>query len=443
MSKPADFRDPRTLAGVAPDTPLCVALSGGADSVALLAMLAGDPHLCAVHVHHGIRGAEADRDADFCRDLAKKYGVPLTVLPIDAPAIAKRRGISLETAAREGRYEAICAHLQKNHIPLLATAHHADDQLETILQHLLRGSGLKGLGGIPACRPLGKEILVVRPLLLLTKKNLLAYLASLGQNYVTDSTNAQGCCTRNRLRLEVAPILEELYPAAATTAARCAETLREDERYLEALASDFLKKEGSEPSLSALSALPRPIFSRVLRQFLPVPPERVHIDALADFCQKAVPHATLSLPRATVVAENGKLCFLKDPPIATTYEILLKPGENLLPGGGSVLLYPKEHTPPTDSRHTFIVPIALCSDKIKGHLRARNLRPGDKLYSGGVNRAVRRLCGSSVSALTRAQMPLLTDDAGVVATPFGANHNIRDDVYQKEGQDLIVYLLFD
>ena len=108
---PSGFKDPRTLAGLPKDAPLCVALSGGADSVALLSLLAADAHVSAVHVHHGIRGAEADRDADFCRDLAATLGVPLTVLSIDAPALARSRGVGLETAARDGRYEAITEHL--------------------------------------------------------------------------------------------------------------------------------------------------------------------------------------------------------------------------------------------------------------------------------------------------------------------------------------------
>ncbi|MBE6690907.1 MAG: tRNA lysidine(34) synthetase TilS [Ruminococcaceae bacterium] len=443
MRRPDSFRDPRALAGMAPDTPLCIALSGGADSVALLTMLSEDPHLSAVHVHHGIRGAEADRDADFCRALAKKHGIPLTVLRIDAPALAKARGVSLETAARDGRYEAILSHLRQNGIPLLATAHHADDQLETLLQHLLRGSGLRGLGGIPACRPLGEGIFVVRPLLLLTKKELLAHLADCAQDFVCDSTNEEGCCTRNRLRLEVTPVLEELYPGASAAAARCAEALREDERYLEQLADEFLQSEGREPLLASLAALPRPLFLRVMRQLLPTDPAWVHIDALAAFCQKATPHATLSLPGVTVAAENSRLCLLREAAPVSDYEILLRPGENPLPCGGKVLLCEKSDTPPASICHTFVVRLPLCSANIKGALRARNMRAGDKIRSGGVHRAVRRMSGPAVPSATRARMPLIVDDAGIVATPFGQNHNIRDDVFQKDGTDLVVYLLFD
>jgi tRNA(Ile)-lysidine synthase len=114
IAPPAEFLDPNELLHLHPTetVPICVALSGGADSVALLAMLADRTALSAVHVHHGIRGEEADRDADFCRALTDRLGIPLTVLNIDAPALAKARGVSLETAARDGRYAVIEAHMR-------------------------------------------------------------------------------------------------------------------------------------------------------------------------------------------------------------------------------------------------------------------------------------------------------------------------------------------
>lgn len=437
------WQDPRTLAGAAKNAPLCVALSGGADSTALLCLLSGDPQLSAVHVHHGIRGAEADRDADFCRTLCEGLNVPLTVLHIDAPAIAASRGVSLETAARDGRYAAITAHLQQHSIPLLVTAHHADDQLETMLQHLLRGSGGAGLGGIPACRTLSDGVTVVRPLLHITHEAILAYLAQMGQSYVEDSTNNEPCCTRNRLRLTVTPLLRELYPEGAAAAARCAAALQEDEAYFREQAAAFLMQEGREPRIAALMALPRPILVRVLQQLLPVAPTRVHLEALFAFCEKAIPHATLSLPETRVTVENGRLCLLAEE-ICEGYDIPLHEGENPLPCGGAVWVLPRGtmHTPPTDIHHKYVVQIPLCRDMIKGELHARTLRPGDKLHSGGVNRAVRRLPGSDVSIATRARMPLLTDEHGVVACPFGKNHNVRDDAYDKAG-DLTVLLLFD
>ena len=438
------LRDPRALAGCPSDTPLCIGLSGGADSTALLCLLAGDPHLSAVHVHHGIRGAEADRDADFCRRLCAERGVPLTVLYVDAPALARERGISLETAARDGRYAVITAHMQQNAIPVLVTAHHADDQLETLLQHLLRGSGLRGLAGIPACRPLCDGALVVRPLLWTTHRELTAYLAQMGQSYMEDSTNGEGCCTRNRLRLEVTPILEQLYPGAAQNAARAAESLREDEDYLSELAAAFVREEGNAPTAARLAALPRPLFARVMRALLPTVPERTHVEALHALCREAIPHAALDLTDVRVSIEGGRLCIAPRRAAHTDYDLPLHEGENPLPCGGAVWVLPRGAEPPfSPAVHRFIVQIPLCSSKIKGALRARNMRPGDRLRAGGVNRAVRRLPGSEIPLSTRVAMPLLTDGEGVLACPFGKNHNVRDSAFAKEGCDLDVYLLFD
>ena len=449
LMPPAGFKDPRALAGLPKDTPLCVALSGGADSVALLSLLAADPHVSAVHVHHGIRGAEADRDADFCRDLAARLGVPLTVLSIDAPALARELGVSLETAARDGRYKAITAHLEKENIPLLVTAHHADDQLETILQHLLRGSGLSGLCGIPACRPLASGIQVVRPLLTITRAALRDYLEKVGLSHVEDSTNQQGCCTRNRLRLEVLPVLSELYPAGIEAAARCAELLTEDESYLDSLAADFLQAEGDEPPLSALAALPRPIFSRVLRRLLPISPERAHIEALAAFCQKATPHALLSLPSLTVAAENGRLHVIQAQDSFADYEVELCEGETPLPainGLAIVARNGKNCEMQPNNIYKYSTRLSFCSAIIDGKLAVRNRREGDRIRSGGMHKAVRRLSGQEHLPLSvRKKMPLLVDDSGILAVPFTAPRAVlRDGALQKNApRDVTVYLFFN
>ena len=179
-----------------------------------------------------------------------------------------------------------------------------------------------------------------------------------------------------------------------------------------------------------------------MRRLLPLSPERVHIEALATFCQKATPHATLSLPGATVTVENGRFSLLRDPIETTDYDIPLHEGENPLPCGGAVHLCYGAHTPPK-SAWRFTVSVPLRASAVQGTLRARTMQPGDKLRAGGMTRTVRRLCGSEISAATRARMPLLVDDNGVAAVPFGKNHNVRDDLYPGENRDLTAYLLFD
>ena len=145
--------------GIPTNVPLLVAYSGGADSSLLLALAKayGELHqvpVFAAHLHHGIRGAEADRDLNFCRQTARGLGIPLFEKRVDIPALAHVSGKSLETEAREQRYAFFHEIMEAKKIPLLLTAHHADDQLETLLFRFLRGCGTKGVGGIPKVRPL-------------------------------------------------------------------------------------------------------------------------------------------------------------------------------------------------------------------------------------------------------------------------------------------------
>ena len=204
----------RTIADhamLAPGETVLLALSGGADSVALLCALRalGYP-VRAFHLNHCLRGAESDRDEAFCRALCERLGVPLTVERIDVRAQTAGEGI--EAAARRIRYERLAAAAQGAKI---ATAHTADDNLETMLFHLARGTGPKGLAGIPPVRD-G----VIRPLIGVERAQVEAYLAELGQDYVTDSTNLADSYTRNRIRHGVVPALRQINPEAGRAALR-------------------------------------------------------------------------------------------------------------------------------------------------------------------------------------------------------------------------------
>ena len=435
------------LAGVTPHTPLAVALSGGADSVALLHILKAQHGgaLCAIHVHHGIRGAEADRDAAFCRTLCEELQIPFALLRVDVPALCAERGMGMESAARAARYEAIAEEMKRREIPLLATAHHADDQLETLLQNLLRGAGTRGLCGIPAVRPLreGESALVVRPLLQMTKEQILAYLAENGLDFVTDSTNDTPCCPRNRLRAEVMPVLRELWPAGAARAARAAVSLAEDEAYLRSLATDFLLREGDFPRVENLAALPRPVFARVMQEMLPVVPEAAHIDALWELVQNARPHKTLSLPCVRVRIEQGRLTLAPAGESAVQdYEIPLADGITLLPDGiGVAVLGEKDGNclPDGMNVYRYETRVDFCSAILKGDAVLRNRRAGDQILSGKCHKTVRKLpCMTKFPPETRARMPLLCDAQGVLAVPAGP---VRDGA--KKNADKTLYLFFN
>lgn len=442
---PLGYVSPHVLAAAAPDAPLAVALSGGADSVALLHLLKTQETgaLFAIHVHHGIRGEEADRDANFCRALCEKFGVPLSVLHVDVPTLAAENGLGLESAARAARYEALAAEMQKRNIPLLATAHHADDQLETLLQNLLRGAGTRGLCGIPAVRALADGALVVRPLLQMTKQQILDYCTANGLDFVTDSTNGEPCCPRNRLRAEVIPVLRELWPAGASRAARAAASLAEDEAYLRSLAADLLAREGNAPRVSALAALPRPVFVRVMQQMLPMPPEAAHIDALWELISAPAPHKALSLPHACVRIEQGRFTVREDAPREIAdYEIPLREGVTCLPDGIGVAVLGEKGAnciPDGMNIYRYETRIDFCSAIMKGSAVLRNRRAGDRILSGKCHKSVRKLPAMAAFPLdVRERMPLLCDGEGVLAVPFGP---VRDGA--KKNADKTLYLFFN
>ena len=440
---PRGWRDPRALAGLSAPAPLCVALSGGADSVALL--LLTPPPVAAVHVHHGIRGAEADRDAEFCRALCARRNVPFTVLYADVPARAGETGESMETAARAERYRLLAEFAAANRIAGVLTAHHADDQLETLLQHLLRGSGLRGMCGIPAVRREGGALLI-RPMLETPKEEIPAYLAARGEVFVTDSTNAERGCTRNRLRLDVLPALKAIAPAAAEKAATAARRMSEDEKWMEDTAAAFLAEHGENPPAAALSALPRPIFVRVIQALFPKDFGEAHFEALFTLVSRAVPHSSLSLPHGAAKIEGGRLVLTAGTPArapASDYETPLSPGVTELPGVGLAVVGSSANNPlpPPKNLYKYATSVSFLSDNMKGKILVRNRRAGDRLLSGGMHRAVRKL--PQLAALppeVRQRMPLLADDAGILAVPFCPP---RDGAAEKGKNDLTVWFYFD
>ncbi|MDR0924824.1 MAG: tRNA lysidine(34) synthetase TilS, partial [Hungatella sp.] len=229
----------------APGDRVIVALSGGADSVCLLVVLHElrkelGLELKAVHVHHGLRGKEADRDSDYARKLSEDLGVPFACVRVDAALYAREHGMSVEEAGRHLRYQIF----EKERLDFsgtkIAVAHHRDDQAETILYNLFRGTGLKGLGGM---RPVRDKI--VRPLLSVGREEILAYLAEKGISYCEDSTNAQTDYVRNRIRRRILPVIrEEVNRRAGENILHAGEMAAQADAYLEKQAEGILKARG-------------------------------------------------------------------------------------------------------------------------------------------------------------------------------------------------------
>lgn len=226
-----------TLKGLDKDRLYLVALSGGPDSVALLRMMHdGGYHVEAAHCNFRLRGAESDRDEAFCKELCEQTGTKLHLAHFDTKAFAELRGISIEMAARELRYQWFTHLAEDIGAEGVCIAHHSDDQVETILLNMLRGTGLKGLLGMRR-----KNGLFLRPLLGISRKEILDYLDAIGQNYVTDSTNLEDDVQRNQLRLDIIPLLEQVTPAAKQNILRMADNLSDVEAIVNESLEEALK----------------------------------------------------------------------------------------------------------------------------------------------------------------------------------------------------------
>ena len=201
-----------------PDARVLVALSGGADSVALLRMLLHLGYRChAMHCNFHLRGEESDRDERFVIDLCNALQVSCDVAHFDTRTYAEGHHLSIEMAARELRYREFERVRKTKGLDAICVAHHQDDAVETLLLNLIRGAGINGLTGMRV-----KNGHVVRPLLCLTRDEVLAFLDSLGQPYVTDSTNFTDEYARNKIRLGLLPLMEQINPAARANIARSA-----------------------------------------------------------------------------------------------------------------------------------------------------------------------------------------------------------------------------
>jgi len=227
-----------------------VAVSGGPDSVALLMALIQLSKklkftLAAAHLNHRLRGKEADEDANFVKALAKSLNIPLASKEVDIKSLKQRRGGSIEEVARDERYAFLCSTAAKMGCNKIALGHNLNDNAETTLMNLLRGSGVKGLGGIPPHRQMnGVEL--IRPLIAVTRKEILAYLRRRKAKYRTDSTNVDTTFKRNRIRHKLIPLLGRDYnPKVTLILGETARVMRQTNQYLESevqrLTGDLVK----------------------------------------------------------------------------------------------------------------------------------------------------------------------------------------------------------
>jgi tRNA(Ile)-lysidine synthase len=365
-----------------PGDRVAVAVSGGADSVALLRVLLELRQelgvvLSVAHFHHGIRGAEADADQQFVRELAERYGLELDSGAADVPARARVQKSSLETAARDLRHQWFAALLGKDHgkADKIATAHTLDDQAETVLMRLLRGTGSRGLAGI---FPMQRERRLVRPLLEVTRREVEAYLTAIAQPWREDSSNRDRSHTRNRVRHELLPLLErDFNPAIRHTLADLAEVARAEAEYWNAEASSMLSRllRAGKPSrsgrtssrdaaqtvaieLDPFQALPLALRRQVLYQLgeqLGITLEFTHIQQLTELAGGKIQGRRVPLPGGMAALRSFR-------------ELQFGPQQETAPG--------------PDYRYSLSIPGEVAVPELGSIIRARLVRAGEPSAAG-------------------------------------------------------------
>ncbi|MBQ8907104.1 MAG: tRNA lysidine(34) synthetase TilS [Clostridia bacterium] len=428
-----------------------LALSGGVDSSLLLVLLQalcqkeGFP-LEAMHVNHGIRGEEALRDERFCASLCKDLGVPLHIAAISVPALAEEEGKGIEETARKHRY----AHLEKKReergLSAIVTAHNANDNAETVLLHLVRGTGLRGLCGIPAVR--GR---LLRPLLRVTKEMIYEAAREASLSFVEDSTNGDVAYARNYIRHELFPRMERLNPSLCDAFSRMTVEVGRDAAYLDCLAKEKFEAlyDGKALCRAALSSLPYSLAYRLLLLLHGAQcegaekPSALQIEGAVGKIQSDA-CGSLSFPSAfSLVVERESVFFrIEGEPLFDFGEEKIRLGENCLANGGILYVSLGKEDNLFTNLHKPVIHRTLSSATIQGELFVRSKREGDSYRYGGRTRKLKKLFSdASVPPHLRSRVPVLCDEKGIVwVAGFGVREDNEKDKTKVYNQYHIYYI---
>ncbi len=394
-----------------------VALSGGADSMALLNVLyelknSFSLTLSAAHFNHGIRGEEAKRDEDFCVDVCQKLGVEIFVGSADIPALSKQRGIGIEECGRQERYaffERVAPGAK------VATAHTLSDCEETFLFNLARGSSLKGLTSIPPVR--GN---IIRPLIDCSRSEIEVYCEENKISFVTDSTNLEDEYTRNRIRHNTVPQLKEINPAFDSAFERCVNSLREDEDLLSMLSLAAVERaripDGflTEQFSSLHPSLMRRALSFVIEEIIGEKPQSHHIEAVASIVLNG--GDTQVCGGVSLRVSRGVLSEIKE--ACDEWSVKAEIGDNKLADCNIKLeLFDKNNKINIQNFNKELLDNVLNYDKIKGQLFLTSIMQGDKirLRGRGVTKQLRRIFSEmNVPPEKRRSIPVLRDEEGLL-----------------------------
>ena len=393
------------------DTVVC-GLSGGADSVALLISMSELSEKLgisveALHVNHCLRGTESDGDEQFCRELCARLNVPFKAISCDVRSYAEQYSLSTEEAARKLRYDIFREHSKGKK---LATAHNANDNLETVILNLARGTGIKGLAGIPMIR--GN---IIRPLLTVTRKEIEDFLAKRSQPYVTDSTNLSDDYTRNKIRHRILPLLSEINSSAVETSINSINTVREENAFIEAMNKCQIKN-----ALNGLGKYPPIIRKRCISRLL---------------SENRLPYSHKRLEEAdTALMEGGKINISGDiyligsddsielkkisPQAKDVTESPLIIGINRIFDNCELIceIIECENLKKIEAVHKKSTFYLLDYDKINGRTILRSRKFGDKIRLSGrsFTSSIKKLINETIDAELRPTLHFIEDEEGTI-----------------------------
>jgi len=420
---------------IAPGENVLIALSGGKDSVCLTQLLIKARkefgfHLAACHVHHGIRGEEADRDALFCKQLCEKLSIPLYIEYCDIPKFCKENKLGLEEGARTERYRLLGEAAMREGFHKIATAHSASDQAETILFRLIRGTGFSGAKGIAP-----KRENIIRPLLPFSSEEIEAYLGNHQIPFTQDSSNSDIIYSRNLIRKKIFPLMEKVNPQARDALNRLGTMSVWQEKMLEKL----WKKTEVENNFSADDGfIPRNVATLLAQDESDYPLLYYGLSKLVkkhnisiDFGHfKTLCSLLNRYEQGKIIEISNGFCFeIQKKRVVFTkherqlpgieYQIELSDGENVLPFAlGTLSLCRTECTSAKNINKKSLI-IKLDSDKISGRLSARNLCRGDRIQMYGMHKSIKKmLCDSGIPKEHRQNIPIVCDDEEIVWVPF-------------------------
>lgn len=410
-----------------------LALSGGKDSVCLfhvlrsLLPLYGVRFLCA-HVNHGLRGERAADDERFCAALAAEYGVEYRAFSCDVLTFCREQSLSVEEAARKLRYR-LLLDFAREHRAVLATAHTASDQTETVLMQISRGGGMRAACGIEKKRADG----IIRPLISLTSQEIVSFCHEQGYAFVTDETNSDLSLLRNFYRQRIVQPMRENNPNLDACVARFSDIARQEHMAFLALAQEKLQESALYPVRTRLPLAPivallqKPYGSAVLYDLFsemllmagkPTPPESVHFQAICRFLSTHVrPGAVLEVSEGYGFLVEQESLFATALKKESRKSVPLDSGENYAEGN-VLLLKTQKKCPACLKVHKMHTSAYLDCDKIKGALFVRRRIAGDTYTVGGKTRKVKDLFSSRGFAQgMREEFPLICDHEGIVWIP--------------------------